>query len=174
MAYRRQAAARGRPGRTIDFKQWLLLGGLNADVSSSVTFVGSGSLNFTVPATILRIRGEVDVSFLAAGLAAGDDSEVGYGLAVVSSDAAALGATALPDPFGDAEFPWLWWSTAQLFAPSADLGNGMTFRRLMIDTKAMRKVKPLESLVLIGQSSLNVGNAGVRHLFSRCRVLVGT
>jgi len=82
--------------------------------ASAVTLTGDSTALFTgqlVAATrftVRRIRGTI-TCFLESTLAAADECRVAFGIALVSSDAAVLGATAMPDPAGEPEFPWLWW-----------------------------------------------------------------
>ena len=61
------------------------------------------------PVTILRTLGEVLVALAQTGVVAGDQVFVTIGLGLFSSDAVAVGPTAVPEPSDEAEFDWLWW-----------------------------------------------------------------
>ena len=161
-------------GRKIDFKQWTSIPGGSLNLSSNSTVGGPGLLAFTAPATILRVRGHVRVAFLAAGLTATDEAQVVFGLGLFSSDAVALGSTALPDPSAEAEFPWMWYGEATMYSPNADFGDPLVSVHLEIDTKAMRKVQPGKSLAMVLQYVNASGIPGLRVIYSQLRVLIGT
>ena len=174
MPYRRTARVT-RPGRTIDFKQWSSVpGGILDLVAGSVTAAGPGLLSFAQPATILRVRGVLRSSFKTTGLTAGDEANLEFGLALVSTDAALGVVGSLPDPGGNADFPWLWHGEAIMYSPNADFGDPFIQVELPVDSKAMRKVKPEESLIMMTQLVNSVGAPGVRVNMGRLRVLLGT
>ena len=161
-------------GRTIDFKQWTAIPGGSLNLSANGTSGGPGLLAFSIPATILRVRGHVHVAMLAGGLTATDEAEVVFGLGIFSSDAVALGSTALPDPSAEAEYPWMWYGEATMYSPNADFGDPRIQVHIPIDTKAMRKVKPAESLTMVAQYVNSSGIPGLRVIYSQLRVLIGT
>ena len=168
--------AMGRRGRTIDFKQWSFVPAVGLLVTGNGVFLGA-SLVFAVPATILRIRGNVILAF-TQDVVIGDEMNLTFGMAVVSSDAFTAGAGSMPDPAGEPEFPWLWWSDTFLRQerPVATDSSawGLSAQRIEIDSKAMRKVKPGESLAMVFQTSASVGAPPVEVDFQRIRVLIGT
>ncbi len=162
---------RGRPGKTIDFKQWVAILALRLDTSSAATFSGA-SIAFAIPGTILRARGQIMAVLDTA--TDGDDLRIGFGLALLSTDAFALGATALPDPLGEPEYPWLWWYETQLSSTlmvAGQVSELAATERIMVDTKAMRKFKPGQSLGLVIQTDA-VTPADI--LIGQLRVLIGT
>ena len=61
--------------------------------------------------------------FCTAAPAVLDAAHLSFGLAVVSSDAAELGATAFPDPGSEPEYPWLFWGEHIFRAQSASLSD---------------------------------------------------
>ncbi len=165
-----------RRGRVIDFKEWRLLAGATQTFSTVGTRVASAVLAFTAPATILRIRCHDILLMLDSTQQVGDTIILTLGLGIVSSDAAALGATALPDPGAEAEYPWLWWGQSVLRSEVAAGVNdrGSSMYRFGVDSKAMRRVKPGQSLLWVIEAS---GLAGAPvTLIDVCstRVLVGT
>ena len=86
-------------------KLWAAIPSLTATIVADSTAIG-GALLFTSPQTVLRMLGEYTICPNAATVAV-DICKVTVGLAKVSADAYALGATAMPDPAGEPEFPWL-------------------------------------------------------------------
>ncbi len=170
---------RTRPGKKIDFKQWSSIPGLILSSAAGGLLQG-GSLAFLAPATILRCRGYVQAMFDETAQP-GDQAVLTYGLGIVSSDAFAAGAASMPDPAGEPEYPWLWWG--EIFLESrwaTGAGNpqpagwGPDRMRLDVDTKAMRKVKPGESLMWAIEVVSVAGGPQIEHRIGQTRVLIGT
>ncbi len=164
-----------RPGRKIDFKNWDAIPGLVQELSTPQTFQG-GALNFAIPATILRMRGGVQASF-DESVQAGDRATLAFGLAVVSTDAFSAGA--VPDPASEPEYPWLWWGVIELectivTANWTAFPWGSGAMRLPVDSKAMRKIKPGESLTWVAQAAVMTGSPTVIAKFEQTRTLIGT
>ena len=131
----------------------------------------------TDPYTILRTLGQVIVVPTGSGtFVAADLATVTCGLGIVSSDALAAGAGSLPDPAVEPEYDWLWWHpTFAAFEGSADAPGqeiGMT-ERINFDTRAMRKVKPRQALVMVAQYQDSNG-APPLTVSASFRVLSGT
>ncbi len=160
--------------KTIDYEQWTLLPGIQIFLNGNATFSGA-SVVFNEPATILRVRGWWSAHFDST-MQVGDELDLGIGLAILSTDAFTLGPTAFPDPLGEPEYPWLFWDTLKLDSNRAVGENayGTTAQWREIDTKAMRKVKPGESLVVVLQSAGAAGAPNTVLEQSRMRVLIGT
>ncbi len=162
-------------GRTIDRKEWLAIGGLSAGVSTATTLIG-GIFTPGLPVTILRCRCPHIYAFMDNTRQAGDTLELTFGLGIVSQDAGALGATAMPDPAAEPDYPWLWWGSMFLDSDEAAVVNSWGPQAQIIhdiDTKAMRKMKPRESLVWVAQSASVTGAPAVRFQIAQTRVLVG-
>jgi len=174
MAFRRSAGRSVRPARKIDFKQWTVAFGASQDVTATGTFIASGILAFLEPATILRIRGIASAAFLVTGLTADDEASVLLGVGVFSTDAVALGATALPGPGIDPDYPWLWVGEFNMYTINASTAEPLVIQSMVVDTKAMRKVKPNESLVMVGDYGNVNGTPGLRISTGNLRVLIGT
>ncbi len=163
-----------RPGKTLDMKQWDFLPSVN-QVTAIATVISGSGLAFAIPATILRVRGYVTAAFDETKQV-GDTMRIIFGLGIVSSDAFTLGATALPNPGGQAEYPWLWWGGGNLeaFVAAGEEAFGTTAFRLEVDSKAMRKVKPGQTLAWIVETA-GVAGAPVTSInFGQTRVLFGT
>ncbi len=129
-------------------KMWIGVGtGSTTLVGSSKQVIGilSGGALLLRPFTILRTR--IEILFESDQAATSETAIGAYANIVVTDTAAALGATAVPDPSGitgDPEADWFVWqamvvdfrhSTSAAF--NSDAGHHYT-----IDSKAMRKVGP--------------------------------
>ena len=162
-----------RSGKTIDFKQWNAVPGISLSIASGTNVLG-GALVFSAPATILRCRGEILVTL--DGATAGDNMQVGFGLGIVSSEAFDAGPGSVPGPLEFPDYSWLYWTSKMLTLEHIDVGSAelsllSAAVRFEVDTKAMRKVKPAESLCWIVQTS---GTVPVDVDIANTRVLIGT
>ena len=169
------ARRRSSGGRVLDMKQWSDVPRSTASIATATTTLGAGVLAFAEPATILRCRGFFQAS-LNASQQVGDTIALTIGLGIVSTDAATVGAGSMPDPGGEPEYPWLWWGSMFLRSYLAVGVNawGISAQRLEIDTKAMRRVKPGQSLVVVVESAGVTGAPTTDLDFGQIRVLVGT
>jgi len=166
---------RGNSGRVIDFKAWLGMAATDISVGSAQTNLGS-SLAFTAPGTILRCRGYVQAA-MDATKQVDDTIGLAFGLCIASTEAVAAGAASVPDPFDEVEYPWLWWGSMFLRSSTTTTeGNawGTTAQRLEVDTKAMRRFKPEQSLVWVVQSATVSGAPATDVTMGFTRVLIGT
>ncbi len=166
-----------RPGKTIDFKSWDAIPGLFFTGPASTGNTGGAGLFFTEPAPILRMRGRFHVS-LNETAQLGDRATIGVAIGVVSSDAATLGSTALPDPIGDPEYPWLYWQEVDLTAFETATSNarswGTASQLIEFDVKSMRKMKPSMTLALVLETANFTGDPVIDFLMTQTRVLIGT
>ena len=133
-------------------KNWDTLGQPSTPIvlTATVTGVDAGTLARDESWTVIRMIGEYLIVPAGAPVA-GDHCSVGVGIAVVSSDAVAVGGSAMPDPLVDLGYPWLYWK-AHMFNfqdSSGDIGGRGTAVRVPFDIKTMRKVKPQETLAFI-------------------------
>ena len=154
-------------------KAWDGMAGQANAITASSTFLASGLLNFAEPFTILRMLGEYTIGPTSAP-AALDNADVTIGIGVVSTDAATLGATALPDPADEPEFPWLYWASHDFFfaGTGAQPAIEVAGLRRSFDIKSMRKVKPRESLIVVGQYTDRVGAPPLQINVQQTRVLL--
>ena len=141
----------------------------------NATAIGANSLGFTQAETILRCRGYVTAS-MDSTKQAGDEMTCTFGLGIFSSDAFALGATAMPEPSSDAVYPWLWWAQMHLHAEitGGTEAWGLTQQILQVDSKAMRRVKPSQTLGWVVQFADAAGAPATDVVFGQVRVLVGS
>jgi len=163
-------------GRTVDYKRWDSLLALRQAFATVGTRFASGSIPFTESATILRCRLTDCLVFLDNTQQAGDQMSVIFGLGIVSTDAFVAGAGSVPDPGGEPEYPWLWWGRYSLegdvAASSPGLGTNVV--RFSADTKAMRRIRPGQSLVWIVEASAVAGAPNTIVSMGQTRVLIGT
>jgi len=165
-----------RGGRTIDYKEWAFMPFADmSTITANGTTLSAGVLPFVRAATILRCRGFVQANFDETQQV-GDRMILTWGLGIVSTDASIAGSASMPDPAGEAEYPWMWWNTLVLRSNLAAGINswGSSNQRLDIDTKAMRRVKPGQSLVMVIEASGASGAPVTEVITSQIRVLIGT
>ena len=164
-----------RPGRTIDYKSWAAIPGLVDEILASETG-SAGGLAFTEPATILRCRGYVKAMF-DESMQVGDIIILAFALAIVSTDAFGVASGGgLPDPIAEPEYSWLWWGEIRLdaFTAAGENAWGTSAQLLEVDTKAMRKIKPRETLTMVFEVG-TIAGAPVTYIdIGQTRVLIGT
>ena len=100
--------------------------------------------------TLIRTRGELQVSLLAAS-AAGEGIQWALGLCNVTQNAFGIGVTAVPDPIEDAGWDgWFVHEEGVLFARDATpLDDPATLIHRTIDSKAMRKTHRTDTLIAV-------------------------
>ena len=156
-------------------KHWHAVGDVIVSMTTTATAIlGSFTASGAEPFTVLRMTGAV----AAAPRGAAVDLEaaaITLGVGIVSSDALAVGATAMPDPAGEPDYPWLWWYPMLLLSGNASDTVGAYPRgwNINVESKAMRKVGPRQSLVLLAEY---VGLTGTSDydVVGSIRFLVGT
>ena len=148
---RRSFGSRGHGSRRLT--QWIgpALQEFVSVASTGATLIGSAP--FDEASTVVRVRGQATIQ---PGSFAADLNVVGaIGIGVVSSEALGVGVSAIPEPFTDADWGgWLLWRAFSFHldvqtAAGFDLNSAL---QLDLDSKAMRKVGPNESIVLIAES----------------------
>ncbi len=118
-------------------------------------------------ATVVRTRGifEVHPTAFGADLSYGG----AYGLGIVSDEAFAAGAASIPRPFDDDD--WAGWLVHGFYGGHLEFQSGvgimMSLDPVVIDSKAMRKVGPNETLVWVVESQ-----AGAVQVRIHARVLM--
>ena len=153
-------------------KHWHVIPGASIAFTSSATGIG-GSLALDGPFTVIRMLGEYVLAPNGA-LTALDSASVIVAIGVVSTDAVAVGASAMPDPGSEPDYPWLFWAAHELFYPGTNNEAAVASAsiRRPFDIKSMRKMKPRESLVMVAQYFDNVGAPAIQFLAAQTRVLV--
>ena len=165
MAHRRDTRMR---------KDWNALAGGPLILTGATTVIG-GTLAVSAAVTVIRMIGEYAIGPSTVPTAL-DEVEIGVGIGVVSTDAASLGATAMPDPTDDVAFPWLYWADHLLFfATNSQSAGAVTVSlRRQFDVRSMRRMKADESLVFVVQYTDVVGLPPVHVSIGATRVLFAT
>ena len=170
--------ARARFGKKIDFKQWTVLPGKSVSHTTDGTNIAStGGLAFTSPSTILRVRCPEILQYFDESRQVGDGIVLTYGLGVVTTDAVAAGDASMPDPQSEPEFPWVYWTQVTLRGEITSMveAEGTSSVRLRdIDSRAMRKMHPGQSLVWVLQRTGAFGAPVTLVTVADTRVLIGT
>ena len=162
-----------RGGRSVRETLW-------GDVTSTITVVGAGNaavlLNVTGagllalrPLTIIRARG---VMHLQSDQTAATESQAcAVGMAIVSDQSVAIGATAIPSPVTDAGSD-AWFMFQEIMA--SQLSGAIDSRRgefLQYDSRAMRKMEDGFQLVVMFESEAAALTSGVS-LRHQARILI--
>ena len=125
--------------------------------SAAKVLVGSFAPATSVPSmqrpTIVRTRGEIHV--IPAAFAADVQIVGAFGMCVVSTDAAAAGIASIPGPFDDAD--WDGWFVWQSFGLTYNFDTAVSGRdvagyRMEVDSKAMRKLGPNDTVAIVAES----------------------
>ena len=164
--------ARGRSrGRRSDYT-WNGAAWFDATLSATQS-LGSGSIaTVNAAGTLVRLRGYATVSM---DVAAADNTQVvALGMIVGSDDQVAAGATAFPSPMDDLDADWIWHSFFPLRSVTGTQSDGVGGQVVsqVIDSKAMRRVKQNDQLVMVADAQILAGSptadsvAGVRALFA--------
>ena len=129
---------------------------VNQTISSSTKILGTTSLTVSEQQTIIRCRGLFTVSLDSA--TAGGGFLGAAGIALVNSDAFAQGINSIPGPFTDAHWDaWMWHSFFEVHGITATIADGVNavsaMQRIEIDSKAMRKWDPAETLVFMAEGA---------------------
>ncbi len=144
-------------------------------MSGNGTFSGwSSSFSSGIAGTLLRVIGEYVIVPTAAPAAA-DAVVVSVAMGIISTDALTIGATAFPDPLSDPGYPWMYWMSHAFHFGTTELDPsqaGGSVRRF-VDSRAMRKIKPSESLILSVQYKDIAGTPPMTFIAGDFRVLFG-
>ncbi len=112
--------------------------------------------------TIVRLHGELTMFIEAATTAQDGFRSIAHGICIVSQNAAGVGVTAVPAPIDDLAWDgWLWHSLTEQVRGflTTEEGSPLSVVRLKIDSKAMRKVRSLDTIVGVSQFGTEVGAA---------------
>ena len=146
-------------------------------VQNSLT-VTSGSLNaitvitVTQPGIIMRLRGSIVASLDSP--TENEKTAVAMGIIRTTEEQIAVGVTAIPNPGLDLDADWIWHSFLPLQAVldvTTGVGSTEQSGRLIVDSKAMRKMRQSESLTYVVDNAAVSGTPeidvtfGIRALF---------
>ena len=168
--------SRGTASRPRRLTSWAVGPGGNAATALSATgeaVLGSGIvLNTEDKSTIVRLRGFCEVVLEAvANIGEGFHCAIGVGL--VTTQAFAIGSTAMPDPLDDVFWDgWMYHRFFDLHASTATISDGVNTGRIAweVDSKAMRKWGANEVLAA-KVSGIEIGTAQIEVFFDS-RVLI--
>ena len=154
----------GGPKRLTEWSRGPFSSAVQVVTAGVMTLVDNG-IESSKQETVVRIRGELSV-LLTLATAIGDGFTRGSaGIGIVSADAFAIGATAIPSPEADADWPgWMWYQSwgALIGLETTEVGRTSTNAfRIPIDTKAMRKIGPNEVLFAAVAFAVEIGPAEV-------------
>ena len=150
-------------------KTWLgtaVQGYVTVATASKVLLASTAGFGLGTAGTIIRTRGLLSVRPSSPGADVIWDGA--FGIAVVFGTAQATGITAIPGSFTDDD--WSGWLVHQYVGGNLDFDDA-TGKLILnwnweIDSKAMRKVKGDEAIVLVGESRL-----GAILMLSHMRIL---
>ena len=151
--------------------------GLSDNVAITTTQIILGSVDIPIggalEATVLRIRGE----YLVMGVpnAANDSDVIGLGIIVVRNEAFDAGGVSVPGPISQiGSDSWMWHSITPIDAMGLTAESAVSLtsnRRVIVDSKAMRKVPEGSTVILVGQAS--TGDFSTVTVHGQARVLLG-
>ncbi len=110
------------------------------------------SVSFEEPVTVMRARGMFSLKVTDPST---DENIVGaVGMAVVSTEAFTAGVASVPEPYTDADWGgwFVWRSFGYGWDVTTDIGRQWSSRDFEIDSKAMRKVSPNETVIIVVES----------------------
>ena len=139
---------RSSPRKTV-WNQGPFSAAIQQSTAAGLTLIDTGQTGIG-STTLVRIRGELTV-FISVATTIGDGfRKFSAGIGVVSSNAFAIGATAVPSPEADSEWGgWLWFLAAASLVSfeTTEVARGpISAVRIPIDSKAMRKLAPNETI----------------------------
>ena len=108
------------------------------------------------PVTLVRTRGEVGINVSVAA-AARANIQGAFGMYVITSDANAIGITAIPGPLSDSQNDWFVWVpfTMHVLAALDEAGIGQHVR-IPFDSRGMRKLKDGDILAVVVEATTDV------------------
>ncbi len=116
---------------------------------------GSAIFSLNAAALALRpftiVRSHFEIGLRSDQEAAVEQQRVGFGIAVVSDEATAVGVTAIPTPVTEAASN-LWLLHQYIFGEESRLvDKALPERQVSIDSKAMRKVEVGQDVVVVAE-----------------------
>ena len=154
-------------------KSWSSIPGGSVGLTGNATGVTGGFSTAGLQATIMRMLGEY-VVMATAGATALDRARIAVGIGVVSSDAFALGVSAMPDPGAEPDYPWLFWAEHIIRFTTSDAGELGGSIRHGFDIRSMRKISSRQTLAMIIEYTDEVGAPPLTFSAATTRILVAT
>ena len=168
MAKRR---SNSRHEKSIDIIRWA--GGVHTFNAVSAGSNAQVAVTDGATETILRIRGEV-LAYIDATSAPGKLMDVAIGMLVVQAGSS---TTVIQSPIADPDAPWLFYERftigyEEMVTDVVDV-PGIVSKRIVVDSKAMRILRPGREVQLVMQSSTLFTTSAVNLAFS-FRMLLGS
>ena len=134
---------------------------------SSAQIVGAGANIIVDGLTLLRTRGEFEI-FMTAATAIPDGFRGAFGIGIVTTAAFTAGVASIPTPIAEQDWDgWLFWRAFGVHAGLQPNSDGSGYLRFEVDSKAMRKLDLLETIVAVVEV-VEVGTAtATSHFDSR-------
>ncbi len=132
-------------------------------VAGAITAVAAAKqrlnlMTFNQSGTLMRIRGNVSV-LMDVG-AASDILVVGLGIIIGTDVQVTAGSGSFPSPLSRLDADWIWHAFAPLLSETGTQSDdGSLLWQQEIDSKAMRKVRQNDNLVLVAESAQLVGTS---------------
>ena len=168
MAHRGFVSGRGRSSQR-RATSWVFGPGGQAATAISASgqqIVGSGLVLIPEGATLVRTRGFVEL-VLEAAANIGEGISGAFGIGLVTNEAFAIGATAIPGPLSEMDWDgWLYHQFWSLHASTATIADGVNVGRygFDVDSKAMRKWDTSMTLVAMVEAT-EIGVSQVEMFF---------
>ncbi len=166
--------ARRRSGfqKKIDSVFWSLSNGSSVAQSAGSVGVQFASVG-TAPTTLMRMRGRVLA--YADGAQAPPSGPILLSMGIIKVPEG-TGSTVLYDPAADGNAPWIWFDTIilgyeEMVTDAIDVPVA-TGQRLIVDNKAMRRIRPDEELQFV-VTNTTIGTALTSNLAYQIRWLQG-
>ena len=154
-------------------KVWSFMdGGLNGFTGNATSLLAS-VVSSGDAQTIMRMIGSYIIGPTSAPTAL-DRAFIGVGIGFVSTDAATLGLTAMPDPESEPDYPWLYWRSHALRFAGTDpeSGSAESTVRVDFDVKSMRKWPKRTSLVFVAEYVDSTGTPPLFIMAASTRILL--
>jgi len=155
-------------------KRWGNIGSTPVAMTANGTFIGLG-IEPGNSVTFLRMLGGFLLTPTPGGtFAAGDQVKIVLAIGIMSADSFAVGASAMPDPAGDPDYPWLYWAShSAIFAGANPTGDELTVHvRERFDIRSMRKIKSRQTLGWVLQYVDISGTPPMTAVLEQTRVLI--
>ena len=149
-----------RTGRRNDYN-WVNFSDSNAavDLAEGTVGIGVTALLAVAANTLVRIRGAVMVQLNPA--AVNERAVVELGICVVGAPAFTAGSGSVPTPITESAYPFIWRGQGLISSgQETAVVNEFLLDRVMVDSKAMRKLKIDEAIILVAEVAASVDQGG--------------
>jgi len=133
-------------------------------IAAVTAIVSEAQLDNVPNPTLVRIRGQVFARLGSNGEAQSDLILISHAIMVVDAKQFAIGITAMPLPITDNSEDYLWYGSQYVgnnaFGTPLTAPSSYTADRLLVDSKAMRKITLNQVLVIVSEMVQLSGTAG--------------